>query len=67
LNKIFIPHIRDKHIPKSCDYKQTAAGLMQLIVVSGTIQANIATSGAITLGQFYKVAVACEQDDLFFT
>jgi len=44
----------------------TGAGLMQLIVVSGTIQANIATSGAITLGQFYKVAVAYKQDDFVF-
>jgi hypothetical protein len=44
----------------------TGTGLMQLIVVSGTIQANIPTSGAITLGQFYKVAVAYKQDDFVF-
>jgi len=41
----------------------TGAGLLQFIVVSGTIQANIATSGAITLGQFYKVAVAYKEND----
>jgi hypothetical protein len=44
----------------------TGAGLMQFIVVSGTIQANIATSGAITLGQFYKVAVAYKENDFVF-
>jgi hypothetical protein len=44
----------------------TGAGLMQLIVLSGTIQANIGTSGAITLGQFYKVAVAYKENDFVF-
>jgi hypothetical protein len=44
----------------------TGAGLMQFVVVSGTIQANIATSGAITLGQFYKVAVAYKENDFVF-
>jgi hypothetical protein len=44
----------------------TGAGLLQFIVVSGTIQANIATSGAITLGQFYKVAVAYKENDFVF-
>jgi hypothetical protein len=39
---------------------------MQFIVVSGTIQANIQTSGAITLGQFYKVAVAYKENDFVF-
>jgi hypothetical protein len=44
----------------------TGAGTMQFIVVSGTIQANIATSGAITLGQFYKAAVAYKENDFVF-
>jgi hypothetical protein len=44
----------------------TGAGQMQLIVLSGTIQANISTTGAITVGQFYKVAVAYKQDDFVF-
>jgi hypothetical protein len=44
----------------------TGAGLMQFIVVSGTIQANIATSGAITLGQFYKAAAAYKENDFVF-
>ena len=44
----------------------TGAGTMQFIVVSGTIQANIVTSGAITLGQFYKAAVAYKENDFVF-
>jgi hypothetical protein len=44
----------------------TGAGLMQFIVISGTIQANIQTSGAITLGQFYKVAGAYKENDFVF-
>jgi hypothetical protein len=44
----------------------TGGGLMQFIVVSGAIQANIATSGAITLGQFYKAAVAYKENDFVF-
>jgi hypothetical protein len=39
---------------------------MQFIVVSGTIQANIETSGAITLGQFYKAAVAYKENNFVF-
>jgi hypothetical protein len=44
----------------------SSAGLMQFVVVSGGTQAIIATSGSITLGQFYKVAVAYKQDDFIF-
>jgi hypothetical protein len=44
----------------------SSAGLMQFVVQSGAIQANIGTSGAITLGQFYKVAVAYKENDFVF-
>jgi hypothetical protein len=41
-------------------------GLMQFSVVSGSNQCAIFTSGAITIGQFYKVAGAYKQDDFVF-
>jgi hypothetical protein len=45
----------------------TGLQTMQFIVVSGgTIQANIQTSGAITLGQFYKAAAAYKENDFVF-
>jgi hypothetical protein len=44
----------------------SSQGLMQFVVQSGTIQANIGTSGAITLGQFYKAAGAYKENDFVF-
>jgi hypothetical protein len=41
-------------------------GLMQFSVVSGSNQCTIFTSGAITVGQFYKIAGAYKQDDFVF-
>ncbi len=41
-------------------------GTMQFAVFSSTAQCGIATSAAITVGQFYKVAVAYKQNDFVF-
>jgi hypothetical protein len=41
----------------------TGAGLLQGIAISGTVQGNPQTSGAVTLGQFYKVAFAYKEND----
>jgi hypothetical protein len=41
-------------------------GAMQFSVVSGSNQCAIFTSGAITVGQFYKIAGAYKQDDFVF-
>jgi len=41
----------------------TSAGLLQAISISGTVQANPQTSGAVTLGQFNKVAFAYKEND----
>jgi len=41
----------------------TGAGLIQGVVLSGTVQCIIGTLAAITLGQFYKVAFAYKQND----
>ena len=41
----------------------TGAGLFQAISISGTVQGNITASGAVTFGEFYKVAFAYKQDD----
>jgi hypothetical protein len=41
----------------------TGAGLIQGVVLSGTVQCIIGTLAAITLGQFYKVAFAYKEND----
>ena len=41
----------------------TGAGLLQGIAISGSVQGNPQTSGAVTLGQFYKVAFAYKEND----
>jgi len=41
----------------------TGAGLLQGISISGSVQGNPQTSGAVTLGQFYKVAFAYKEND----
>ena len=44
----------------------TSNGFIQFGVISGTPQCTIATSGAINIGQSYKVAGAYKQDDFVF-
>jgi len=41
----------------------TGAGLFQAIAVSGTVQCNISASGAVTLGEYYKIAFAYKEND----
>ena len=41
----------------------TGGGLLQGITISGSVQGNPQTSGAVTLGQFYKVAFAYKEND----
>jgi hypothetical protein len=42
----------------------TGAGLLQgIAIVNGSVQGNPQTSGAVTLGQFYKVAFAYKEND----
>ena len=44
----------------------TSNGFIQFGVISVTPQCGIATSGAINVGQFYKVAVAYKENDFVF-
>jgi hypothetical protein len=47
-------------------FETRSDGLMQFSVFSGTAQCEITTSGAITVGQFYKIAGAYKQNDFIF-
>jgi hypothetical protein len=48
-------------------FETRSNGLMEFSVVSGgSSQCTIVTSGAITIGQFYKIAGAYKQDDFVF-
>ena len=41
----------------------TGGGLFQAISISGTVQCNIQVSGAVNLGEFYKIAFAYKEND----
>jgi hypothetical protein len=48
-------------------FETRSNGLMEFSVVSGgSSQCTIVTSGAITIGQFYKIAGAYKQNDFIF-
>jgi hypothetical protein len=47
-------------------FETRSDGLLQFSVVSGSNQCAITTSGAITVGQFYKIAGAYKQDNFVF-
>jgi len=63
IDRVFFALASGSSTTQAVRLQTTGAGLLQGIAISGTVQGNPTTSGAVTLGQFYKVAFAYKEND----